>query len=88
MHGLHGKSDNPRTIYAELSDLSYEMIEQNLGYATVLRFSIPEEKVRTGDVLVILDGREIRFHGMINSIDQKGRAVASDRSGSRILLKI
>jgi len=41
-----------------------------------------------GDTLVVLDGQEVRFHGIINSVDQEGWAVASDRRGSSIPLKI
>jgi len=84
MHGIQGKNGHPRTICAQRAELTFEMIEQNFGYATVIRFSIPGEAMRMGDTLVVLAGEEIRFHGMINSVDPHGRAVASDRRGSSI----
>jgi hypothetical protein len=88
MPGPHGRSSSTQTFYADLSDLPFEMVEQELGYATVIRFSVPNEAIQMGDTLVVLDGQEVRFHGIINSVDQEGWAVASDRRGSSIPLKI
>jgi hypothetical protein len=84
MTGTDGRNGSPQTFYADISGLSFEMIEQQLGYASVIRFTIPDEVIRMGDVLVVLDGQEIRFHGIINSIDKEGWGVASDLRGSRI----
>ncbi len=36
-----------------------------------------------GDVLLILDGEEIQFHGFIGGIED-GWAVAADRNGSTL----
>ena len=57
MHGTHGGNGSPQTFCADLSVLSFEMIEQQLGYATVIRFSIPNETIRMGDILVVMDGQ-------------------------------
>jgi hypothetical protein len=84
MHGFQARNGNPRTICAEISHLSFEIVEHNLGYATVIRFNIPDETIRMGDTLVVLEGQEIRFHGIINSIDKEEWAVASDHHGSCI----
>jgi hypothetical protein len=84
MHGAHRRDGTPQTFCADLSELSFEMIEQENGCATVIRFRLPAENPRMGDTLVVLDGQEIRFHGMISSVDNKGWAIASDRRGSSI----
>ena len=88
MHGTHGRNGSPQTFCADISGLSFERIEQQLGYATVIRFKLPDEAIRMGDALVVLEGPEIRVHGRINSIDKERRAVASDRRGSRIPFNI
>jgi hypothetical protein len=88
MHGFQARNGNSRTICAEISHLSFEIVEHNLGYATVIRFNIPDETIRMGDTLVVLEGQEIRFHGIIHSSEKDGWAVACDRRESRIPLKI
>jgi len=75
---------NSQTLWTELSALTFEAVEQAAGRATVIRFRLHNESVRRGDVLVILEGADIRFHGMITSIDEGGWAVASDCRGSNL----
>ncbi len=64
--------------------LEFETVEQAAGYASVIRFRLQNEQIRAGDVLVVLEGPEIRFHGMITSVDDDGWATAADRRGSTI----
>ncbi len=75
---------NAQTLWTELTALEFETLEQAAGYATVIRFRLHKEQIRPGDVLVVLEGPEIRFHGMITSVDDDGWAAAADRRGSKI----
>ena len=75
---------NSQTLWAELGELKYEVLEQDSGLATVIRFELLNQTIKIGDVLVVMDGPEIRFHGMIGHIDETGSAVAVDRRGSSI----
>ena len=75
---------NAQTLWTELSALEFEVLEQSGGFATVIRFRLHNEQIRSGDVLVVLEGPEIRFHGMITSMDDQGWAAATDRRGSTI----
>ncbi len=75
---------NAQTLWTELSALEFETLEQASGYVTVIRFRLHNEQIRPGDVLVVLEGPEIRFHGMITSVDDEGWAAAADRRGSTI----
>lgn len=59
----------------------YEAIEQANGNATVIKFDIDTEKYNPGDVLVVLDGEDIIFHGIIGGFDE-GKGIASDPKGS------
>ena len=43
-----------------------------------VRFSVENPDVRPGDVLLVLSGSDIHFHGMIGMIED-GRGVATDR---------
>jgi hypothetical protein len=75
---------NSQTLCVELSELCYETMEQLDGRATVIRFQVRNQAVRHGDVLLVLEGPEIRFHGLIGQIEEGGWAVAVDRRGSTI----
>jgi hypothetical protein len=74
---------NSQTLCIDLDELEYETLQQSEGHATVIRFRVHNDAVFLGDTLVVLEGPEIRFHGMISSIEH-GWAVASDRRGSLI----
>jgi hypothetical protein len=49
-----------------------------------VKFKLDNPDVRLGDVLLILSGAEIHFHGFIGGIGD-GYAVAADRTGSMLL---
>jgi hypothetical protein len=65
----------------DFDELTYETVEQANGKATVVRFKVNNPRVIPGDVLVILAGEEIRFHGFINNLAD-GWAIAADLHGS------
>jgi len=59
----------------------FDTIEQENGQATVVQFSLEDQRYQAGDVLLVLSGRDIHFHGMIGKIAD-GLAIATDRRGS------
>jgi hypothetical protein len=75
-------SNNSQTLVVDANEFSFETIEQANGRATVVRFQLDNPQVRAGDVLLVLDGTDIHFHGMIGMISEDGQAIATDRRGS------
>ncbi len=74
-------ANNSQSYVVEADEFAYETIEQQNGQATVVRFSLDDPRFHAGDVLVVLSGSEIHFHGLIGSLAD-GWATASDRRGS------
>lgn len=72
---------NAQTLVIRFDDFSFETMEQENGCATVVRFRVDNPQVSPGDVLLILSGTDVMFHGMIGRMEQ-GMAVASDHRGS------
>lgn len=82
------QSGNSQTLFVELSELNFEVAEQSAGLATAIRFELLNPSIKIGDVIVVLDGPDIKFHGMIRFIDEKGWAIAVDRHGSSVLASL
>ena len=74
-------ANNSQTYVVDADDFSFETLEDENGQATVVRFRLENPRYNAGDVLVVLSGSEVRFHGMIGSLAD-GWATASDRRGS------
>jgi hypothetical protein len=74
-------ANNSQTYVAEADSFSFETLEQENGQATVVRFQLDNPHYHAGDVLLVLSGSEIHFHGMIGKVAD-GWAVATDRRGS------
>ncbi|HEY0406900.1 MAG TPA: hypothetical protein VGC89_14300 [Pyrinomonadaceae bacterium] len=74
-------ANNSQTYLADADEFDFETIEQENGQATVVRFKLDDPRYHAGDVLLVLSGSEIHFHGMIGQIAD-GYAVASDHRGS------
>lgn len=74
-------SNNSQTFLADADDFSFETIEQENGQATVIRFRLDDPRYHAGDVLLVLSGADIHFHGMIGQLAD-GWATATDRRGS------
>ena len=74
-------ANNSQTYCVDADEFAYETIEQENGQATVVRFQLDDLKYHAGDVIVVLSGAEIHFHGMIGSLAD-GWATATDRRGS------
>ena len=75
-------TNNSQTLVLDADSFTFDTVEQENGRATVVRFRLNNPEVRAGDVLLILDGTDIHFHGMIGIINEDGTAVATDRRGS------
>jgi hypothetical protein len=74
-------TNNAQTVVVDASTFDFETLEQQNGTATVVRFRLENPEVRPGDVLLVLSGSDIHFHGMIGIIEE-GYGVATDRRGS------
>lgn len=74
-------ANTSQTVVVDAATFDFETLEQANGNATVVRFRVENPDVRAGDVLLVLSGSEIHFHGMIGLIEE-GFGVATDRRGS------
>jgi hypothetical protein len=70
-----------QTLSFNADTFEYESAAQENGNATVIKFAVDEKKVSPGDVVVVVSGEEISFHGIIGKIED-GYAFASDPKGS------
>ena len=74
-------ANNSQTYLADADTFNFETLEQENGQATVVRFQLDDVRYQAGDILLVLSGTEIHFHGMIGRVED-GWAIASDRRGS------
>ena len=74
---------NSQTLVIDAEEFAFEAVEQRNGMATVVKFKLDNPSVRTGDVLLVLSGTDIQFHGFIGGIED-GHAIAADRNGSML----
>ena len=74
-------ANNSQTYLADADTFSFETVEQLNGQATIVRFRLDNPRYHAGDVLLVLSGSEVHFHGMISQLAD-GWATASDRRGS------
>ena len=74
-------ANNSQTYVANAEDFQFETLQQQNGQATVIRFRLEDPRYHAGDVLVVLSGTEIYFHGMMGQVAD-GWAIASDPRGS------
>jgi len=70
-----------QTISFNADRFEYDVVAQDNGNATIIKFPIDEKKYSPGDVVVVVSGEEISFHGIIGKIEE-GFAFASDPKGS------
>ena len=74
-------ANNSQTYLVDADEFVFETIEKENGQATVIRFQLSDPRYHAGDVVLVLSGSEIHFHGMIASTAD-GWATASDKRGS------
>ncbi len=70
-----------QTISYNADNFEYETVNHENGNATLIRFEIDETRYSPGDVVVVLSGDQISFHGIIGKIED-GYAFAYDPKGS------
>lgn len=74
---------NSQTLVVEASNFSFETVEQQDGLAVVIKFKLDNPSINAGDVLLVLAGEEIKFHGFIGGIEDDW-AIAMDRRSSTL----
>ena len=70
-----------QTYVVDAANFSFDTIEHENGQAVVIQFPLDDPRYQAGDVLLVLSGTDIHFHGMIGRMAD-GRAIATDRRGS------
>lgn len=70
-----------QTLSFNAETFEFEAVAHESGNATIIKFPVDEKKVSPGDVVVVVSGEEISFHGLIGKIEE-GYAYASDPKGS------
>lgn len=70
-------SPNSKTLAIKVEDFSYQTMEQVNGRASMIRFELKNPDIKAGDVLVVLAGSEIQFHGLIMRVED-GWATTTD----------
>jgi hypothetical protein len=72
-----------KTTSFSADNFEYEIVKAENGYAAMIKYPIDETQNSPGDVVVIMDGEEIQFHGIIGKIED-GYAFAYDPKGSAL----
>ena len=70
-----------QTISFNADRFEYEAVAQENGNATIIKFPLDDKKYSPGDVVGVVSGDDINFHGIIGKIED-GYAFASDPKGS------
>ena len=70
-----------QTLSFNADTFEYDAVQQENGNATIIKFAVDDKKVSPGDVVVVVSGEDITFHGIIGKIEE-GYAFASDPKGS------
>jgi len=70
-----------QTLSFNADTFDYEAVASDNGNATIIKFPVDEKLNSPGDVVVVLSGEDIAFHGIIGKIED-GYAYASDPKGS------
>lgn len=70
-----------QTLSFNAETFEFEAVAHHNGNATIIKFPVDEKKVSPGDVVVVVSGEDISFHGLIGKIED-GYAYASDPKGS------
>jgi hypothetical protein len=70
-----------QTLSFNADTFDYESVSSDNGNATIIKFPVDDKQVSPGDVVVVVSGENISFHGIIGKIED-GYAYASDPKGS------
>lgn len=74
-------TNHAQTIVLDAADFEFETLEHQNGNAVKIRFPLANPTIVAGDVIVVLSGTEIHFHGMISTVENN-YGTASDPRGS------
>lgn len=72
-----------QTLVEQIEQIKFETLEEKNGVSTVIKFKIENVDARAGDILLVLSGADIHFHGFIGKIED-GWGIAMDRAGSAL----
>ena len=70
-----------QTLSFNAETFEYETVASENGNATIIKFPVDEKMYSPGDVVVVVSGENISFHGMIGKIED-GYAYVADPKGS------
>ena len=70
-----------QTLSFNADTFEYDAVASENGNATIIKFPVDQKLNSPGDVVVVLSGEDITFHGIIGKIED-GYAFASDPKGS------
>lgn len=70
-----------QTLSFNTDTFEYDVVASDNGNATIIKFAVDEKQVSPGDVVVVVTGEDVSFHGIIGKIEE-GYAFASDPRGS------
>ena len=70
-----------QTLSFNADTFEYDAVSSENGNATIIKFAVDQKLNSPGDVVVVLSGEDITFHGIIGKIED-GYAYASDPKGS------
>ena len=70
-----------QTLSFNADTFEYESVAADNGNATIIKFPVDQKLYSPGDVVVVVGGDEVTFHGIIGKIED-GYAFASDPKGS------
>lgn len=70
-----------QTLSFNADNFEFDIVSQENGNATIIKFPVDEKLYSPGDVVVVLSDADIVFHGLIGKIEN-GEAYASDPKGS------
>ena len=74
-------ANNSQTVVVDADSFEFETLEHENGRATVIKFRLDNPRYFAGDVLLVLSGSDVHFHGLIGRIED-GWATATDRRDS------
>lgn len=70
-----------QTLSFNADTFEYDVVASENGNASIIKFPVDDKQVSPGDVVVVVSGEEIAFHGMIGKIEE-GYAYVADPKGS------
>ncbi len=70
-----------QTLSFNTDTFEYDVVLSENGNATAIKFPVDDKQVSPGDVVVVVTGEDISFHGMIGKIED-GYAYVADPKGS------